>query len=316
MIGMMIIIIIGSLGYHTIENYNWLEAIYMTAITISTIGFMEVKPLSEAGRVFTIFLIAGNFTVLAYFVSILWGYLLDGDFRKDYQLYKMKRQIEELKDHVIICGFGRNGRAAAQMLLRNHVPYVVIEKEMEQLDETEMEIPFHLHSDATREEVLLEAGIKNAKALITTLPDDAANVFVVLSAKELNKNLLIISRATNDSSIRKLKHAGANNVIMPDKLGGVHMANLVINPDVKEFLDWMQMEEKGHFVIKEIRCEKNFVLSELKLWEKTGASILGIKNAQHHFILNPGPNYKIENGQLLILMGEEVQIEKAKEMLR
>lgn len=312
---MMIVVIIGCFGYKIIENYNWVESFYMTIITLSTVGFSEVRTLSDSGRIFTVVLIAANFTVIGYFVSVVSGYLFDGEFKKDFQLYKMKKQIEELKNHVIICGFGRNGRAAAQMLLRNHVPFVVIEKDTEQFEETEMDIPFHLHSDATREEVLLEAGIKNAKALITTLPDDAANVFVVLSAKELNKNLLIISRATNDSSVRKLKHAGANNVIMPDKLGGVHMANLVINPDVKEFLDWMQMEEKGHFLIKEIRCNKNFILNDLKLWEKTGASILGIKNADHHFILNPGPHYKIEAGQLIILMGEEVQIEKAKNLL-
>lgn len=312
---MMIVILIGSFGFRIIESYSWLEAVYMTIITVSTIGFMEVKPLSDAGRIFTIFLIAANFTVIAYLVSVVSGYLFDGEFRKDYQLYKMKKQIEELKNHVIICGFGRNGRAAAQMLLRNHVQFVVIEKDVKQFEEAGMEIPFQLLADATREDVLLEAGVKNAKALITTLPEDASNVFVVLSAKELNKSLLIISRATNDTSVRKLKHAGASNVIMPDKLGGVHMANLVLNPDVKEFLDWMQMEEKGHFVIKEIRCDKNFMLSELKLWEKTGASILGIKNSNHHFILNPGPNHLLEAGQMIIIMGEEIQIEKAKELI-
>ncbi len=234
-----VIVLTGTLGYVIIEHYTLLEAVYMTVITLSTVGFGEVKPLSDAGRVFTILLIFFNLGAFAYLIALVSSYFLDGEFSKEYKLYNMKRKIAELQGHVIICGFGRNGREAARIFSESGKDFVVIETTGSKREELPFEVPFYLNDDATRDETLKEAGIEKASAIISTLPEDADNVFVVLTARELNPKLKIVSRASTDSSVRKLKTAGADNVIMPDKIGGVHMASVVISPDIEEFVDIM-----------------------------------------------------------------------------
>jgi voltage-gated potassium channel len=227
-----LLILIGTMGYVLIDDFTFFEGLYMTVITVSTVGFMEVKPLTEAGRIFTIFLILVNIGLFAYFITLISHYLFDLDLIKQYKLAKMNNKIQHLQGHVIICGFGRNGKESAQVLHANKIPFVVLEK-TEELDQAGLffEVPFFIKGDGTKDEMLLEAGIKNARALITTLPIDADNLFVVLSAKQLNAAITIISRASQDSSVNKLKIAGANNVIMPDKIGGTHMATLVLQGD-------------------------------------------------------------------------------------
>src|ERR1043165_9704414 len=215
-----LIFLSGTVGYMIIEGYNFLDASYMTIVTLSTVGYREVEPLSEPGKVFTIFLILVNLTTFTYFITQLSAYFLDGEFTSTYKLYKMKKEIAELDGHIIICGFGRNGQEAAKILHHHKTEFVVIESHTPRRDDLPFEVNHFLAEDATRDETLLEAGIMKAKALVTTLPADADNLFVVLSACELNPKLKIISRASHDSSVRKLKTAGAGKVIMPDKIGG------------------------------------------------------------------------------------------------
>ncbi|MFI5134577.1 MAG: potassium channel family protein, partial [Chitinophagales bacterium] len=238
----LLIVLFGTIGYMLVQNFSFLDSLYMTVITISTVGFAEVHDLTPEGRWFTILLIILNLSLLTFFVSYITRYFLDGNFQAFYKRYRMNRSINHLSNHVIICGFGRNGKAASQLIMKNNIPVVIIEKHDPKTDE-ELDLRYYLHADATRDETLKEAGIDHARALVTTLPDDADNLFIVLTARELNSSIRIISRASNDSSIRKLKTAGANDVIMPDKIGGIHMANLVVNPDVKEFIDYMSAQE-------------------------------------------------------------------------
>ncbi len=314
--GMLVLIILfGTVGYMIVESFGFLEALYMTVITISTVGFAEVKPLSESGRLFTIFLILVNLGLFTYFVTLLTRFFSDGEFTKVYKQIKMENSIQQLQQHVIICGFGRNGKESAQILFNNNIPFVVLEEKNELETDLDFDVAYFMKGDATKDEVLLEAGIKKARALITSLPVDADNLFVVLTAKQLNPKLKVISRASQDSSVKKLKIAGADNVIMPDKIGGAHMATLVILPDVVEMLSIMSTQNTDQFRVAEIQSNKNITLGELDMWSKTNCTILGIKNPDNHYTINPPASYLINPGERLIVMGSDEQIEKAKKLL-
>ncbi len=309
------LMLFGTVGYHNIEGYNFLDAWYMTVITISSVGFQEVRPLSEAGRLFTIFLILINVGLFTYFISLLSRYFFDFEFIKNYKLYKMEKKIQQLQGHVIICGFGRNGKESAQVLHDNDIPFVVLE-EKNDLDPTiEFAVPHFLKIDCTKDEALEDAGIVNARALITTLPLDADNLFVVLSAKQLNPNITIISRASLDSSVKKLKIAGADNVIMPDKIGGAHMAKLVMQPDVVELLSIMSTKSNEHFRIEEMVCNSVLLLGDLDLWNKTNCTVLAIKNASKNYDINPSVNYELMPGESIIIMGSEEQLSLARKLV-
>ena len=305
----------GTIGYMFIENYTFLEAVYMTVITIASIGFSEVHPLSEVGRIFTIFLILINLGLFTYFITWLSRYFFDLDFAKKYNLITMDNKIQHLKDHVIICGFGRNGKESAQVLFENKIPFVVLEEKEDLPAGLNFEVTHFLKGDATKDEVLLQAGIKNARALISSLPVDADNLFVVLTAKQLNAGLTIISRASQDSSVSKLKIAGATNVIMPDKIGGAHMATLVMLPDVVELLSIMGTKSNNQFRVAELRSTINSSLADLDLWKKTGCTILGIKGDDKKYTINPPATYSIHAGERLIVMGSDEQIIAAKSVV-
>jgi voltage-gated potassium channel len=176
-------------------------------------------------------------------------------------------------------------------------------------------VPYFMKGDATKDETLLEAGIKSARAIIITLPIDADNLFVVLTARQLNANIIIISRASQDSSIQKLKIAGASNVIMPDKIGGAHMATLVMLPDVVELLSLLSTKSNTQFRVAELEATKSFELSALNLWQHTNCTILGIKNATNNYTLNPPGSYYVNPGERIIVMGSDEQIAQAKQLI-
>jgi voltage-gated potassium channel len=307
--------LISTFGYMLIEEYGFLDALFMTVITVASVGYNEVKPLSDAGRIFTIFVIAINLGLFTYFITWLSRYFFDLEFIKKYKLINMDNKIQHLSNHVIICGFGRNGKESAQVLFDNKIPFVVLEEKGEPGKEVNFEVVHFLKGDATQDEVLIEAGIKNARALITTLPVDADNLFVVLTAKQLNSKLTIISRASQDSSVNKLKIAGANNVIMPDKIGGAHMATLVMLPDVVEMLSMLSTRNNNQFRVAELRALKSTTLLELDLWRKTNCTIIGVKDEENRYSINPTSSYIIQPGERLIVMGSDDQIAEAKKIL-
>jgi voltage-gated potassium channel len=315
-IGLMLIaVLFGVLGYMIIEGYSFLEAIYMTTITVGGVGYGEVKPLSDAGRVFTIFLIVINLGLFTYFITLLTRFFTDGEFIKMYKKNKMDKQIASLQGHVIICGFGRNGKESAQVLHNNNIPFVVVDDKFDPAEFDEFPLPFFVKGDATRDEVLLEAGIAKAQSLITCLPLDASNLFVVLTAKQLCPGVLVVSRASQDSSVSKLKIAGAANVIMPEKVGGAQMATLVMLPDAVELLSHISTRNNEQFRVTELTASKSAHLGDLDLWSKTGCTVLGIKNTDGSYSLNPTPADMIEAGERVIVMGSDEQIEGAKGML-
>ena len=305
--------LLGTVGYVIIADYNWIDSLFMTIITISTVGYGEIHPLSPAGRLFTIFLIITSIGLVAYYLTFVTRLIADGEWAKQYKLYKQLNHLKKMENHVIVCGYGRNGSEACEVLRENGVKFVVIEvKQGTAPHPGDMMI----YADATRDEVLLQAGILKAKAIIISLPDDAANLFVVLTARQLNPSLTIISRASYDQSVSKLKIAGANNVIMPDKIGGAHMATLALIPDVQEFITLMGTQHNAHFQITEVEVSTAIHLGALNLWYQTGCTILGVKQNDNRYLRNPEPSYTTSPGERLLVMGSKVQLEQAGKLLK
>lgn len=309
-------VILGILGFMFVEHYTFLEAFYMTIITVGSVGFTEVHPLSAAGRIFTTVLILINIGMFTYLVTLLTRYFLDVDIIRNYKKFTMENKISRLKGHVIICGFGRNGRESAKVFHDNKIPFVVVEEKNTVAAAEDFKVEYFIHGDATMDETLLRAGIEQAQAVVTTLPVDPDNLFVVLTAKQLNPKVNVISRASQDSSVNKLKIAGARNVIMPDKIGGAHMATLVMLPDVAEMLALMTTRNNSDFRVAEIQCDRGCLLLDLDLWRKTNCSILGVKDDQKNYTVNPPTDYQLKAGQHLIVMGSEKQIEEAKLLMK
>jgi voltage-gated potassium channel len=317
----LLTVLVGIAGYMVIEHYRFFDAFYMTIITVGTVGFQEVHPLSDPGRLFTALLIVMSFGTFANAIITISRTLVDGEFNKYFKDLRLNSTIGKLQGHVIICGYGRNGKQAAHVLKNHKQSFVVIEAKQPVIDESSDRFQdLIVVGDATQDEVLLRAGILNAKAMISTLPVDADNVFIVLSARALNPNLTIISRASDDNSDKKLKTAGANNVIMPDRIGGAHMASLVMKPDVIEFLDYITGQGGDNIKLEQITFDnlssayKNKTIRDLEIRNKSGANIVGFKTAQGEYIVNPSPDTVMIHDAKLFVLGTAEQINKLKEI--
>ncbi|MGO4912936.1 potassium channel family protein [Leeuwenhoekiella sp. W20_SRS_FM14] len=306
---------LGILGFRFLAFYTWVDAVYMTIITISTVGFGEVQPLNDTAKLFTVLLILVSVIVLGYAISVITEYILK---RSNVELLKKRRVqkiIDNLKDHVIVVGYGRNGKQAVQKLTTYKRSFVVIERDEEIVNRFQSEeMPFIL-GNANEDEVLIEAGVKRASTLISALPDDSDNLFVVLSARQMNTAMKIISRASEETTYRKLKFAGADNVIMPDKIGGDHMASLVVVPDLVEFLDNLQVTTAGRVNVQEITYEAvcpdhvTRTIRDIDLRNRTGCSIIGYKSPQGDYVINPEASMLLEKDSKLIVIGRPEQIE-------
>lgn len=313
------VLCLGVLGFRYVVDYNWIDALYMTVITISTVGFEEVVPLNESGKLFAVALISASAITVAYSISVITEYLVNRNSFEQFKNRKMKKQISKLTDHIIICGFGRNGKQAAQKLAIYDKPFVVIEKNKGLIEKFDEDILF-VHGNANEDEVLIEAGLERAHSIIVALPNDADNLFVVLSSRQINKQISIISRASQETSYRKLKLAGANNVIMPDKIGGDHMASLVVMPDLVEFLDNLSIIDDKKVNVEEVAIEaitKSSVLQTIKdldFRNKTGCSIIGYKTPEREYIINPEADTVLKPNSKIIVLGRSEQISALNKM--
>ena len=314
------VIAVGVLGYMFISGYSFVDALYMTAITISTVGFGEIEPLNDQEKLFTVFLIATSIISFGYVVSAFTEYNVSGQLFQQLKLKKVQKKIEQLEGHTIICGFGRNGNQAMLKLQSYKQQFLIIEKDEDVIQQADEKGILNVHGDATTDEILKRAGIERASNLITALPSDADNLFVVLTARQLNKNCKIISRATNESSYDKLKIAGADNVIMPDKLGGDHMASLVVTPDVIEFVGRLTIEGETTANLEEISVNdlpekylKKTIL-DLDLRRQTGCTVIGFKAPDGNYIINPEASLELESDSHLIVLGRPEQITKLREL--
>ncbi len=312
---LLLITLGGTAGFMIIENWDFVDAFYMTIITISTVGFGEVESLTIYGKLFTSFLIISSFGTFAYAVTSITTYLVGGEYRKYFKEYKTMNEVKKMRDHVIICGFGRVGKQVADDLNAHGTQFVIIEQDESVVDfEKEHGEFIFLQGDSTNDETLENAGIHNAKAIITCLPKDADNIYVVLASREFKRDILIVSRASYATAVSKLRMAGANNVIMPDSIGGSHMASLIATPDVMEFLDIIRVQGYQGANIESIGFDElpeqlqNRTIEELEAKRITGVTIIGYRSPQGEYIINPPISTKVIEGSRLFVLGNTAQI--------
>jgi len=310
------VLAIGVFGYIFISDVSFIQALYQTVITISTVGFSEMHPFNNSEKLFTILLILTSIGVFGYVISVVSEYIANNKFSDDLKLKKVEKQIKKLVDHTIVCGYGRNGKQAVAKLLHYKKSCVVIESNEEAIQELKKIAVPYIIGDATNDENLIKAGISKSNSLITVLSSDSDNLFVVISARQIKNDLNIISRASNDSSGKKLKIAGANKVIIPNKLGGEHMASLVVTPDLIEFIDNLSIDGHSTTNVEEIMVEQlpieylNSTIGELDLRKKTGCTVIGFKKFDGEFVINPDANIKLQPKSKLIVLGQPSQILK------
>lgn len=316
------LIVVGTVGYRLIEGWEIIDCLYMTIITIATVGFKEVGPLSTSGKIFTMALIVTSLGSLAYVGTSIARFVFDGDLTNYIKTYKVDKKIAKLKNHVIIVGYGRNGEQAAIELTEHGVEFVIIDKRDTVISRIREDRELlYIKGDATHEEVLEQARIYDARALIATTPNDADNVFVVLTARSMNPGMTVISRASEMGSQMKLKRAGATNVIMPERIGGQRMAKLVHQPDVVEFLEYILLQKTQDVNLEEVSCRnlsQQYVgksIQDLKVREVSGANIIGIKTGGARYIFNPDPKMIVSRNDQLFVLGSPGQIKKMKETL-
>ncbi|HMB20454.1 MAG TPA: NAD-binding protein [Spirochaetota bacterium] len=299
----------GTFGYHIIEGMPFFDSFYMTMITISTVGFSEVKQLSIAGRIVTILIITSGVTISAYTIGTLLRMFIEGELRKTFGRRKMEKMIKALKNHYIICGYGRIGSLICTELKERNIPFVVIENDPSSIENLEKEHYLYLSMDATTEEALIAAGITYAKGLVTAVMSDADNVYIILTARGLNSDIFILSRASNENAEEKLKRAGATRVVLPYQIGGRRMAHVLVRPTVVDFLDVAMMDselglsmEEAHVKGNSSLVGKNLIESNLR--KDYGVIIVAIKKVTGEMIFNPTPVQKLDAGDDIVVLGK------------
>ncbi len=317
---LVLVLIIGVFGFKIISDFSWLDAIYMTVITVTTVGFGEVQPLDQESKLFTIILILTSVIIVGYALKIITEYIISKNDINELKQKKMQKKIDALSDHVIICGYGRNGKQAANKLATHQRDFVVIEKDEQVVQKYQNDATLFVTGNANEDEVLAAAGINRASCLISALPNDSDNVFVVLSARQISPDIRIISRASQETTYSKLKLAGANNVILPDRIGGDHMASLVVVPDLLEFVDNLSIIGNQSINIEEVAVEqlydtsKQKTILELDLRKKTGCNVIGYKDENGNYHINPEADQKLVPGSKVIVLGRPEQIQTLNSM--
>ncbi len=312
-----LIILIGTVGYEIIEpSFDLVDSLYMTIITISTTGFKEVRPLSPAGRIFTLFLIISGIMTIAYTGGKGAQILIE---QQIFRRRKMSRKLAQLKDHYIVCGYGRMGKVICDGLKETGAQFVVVENDKEEINTLDFnDIPF-IEGDATSDEVLMQAGIERAKGLVAVIKSDADNVFTVLSAKELNPDLFVVARAIDEGTESKLKKAGADRVVKPYELGGNRMVNLLLKPGVMDFIDGVARSRKVEINLEEITIGNNSSLIGKNLLEspirkELNIIIVAMFKSDGKFVYNPNANTMLEEGDKLIAIGETEKLHQLEKL--
>jgi len=303
------LVAIGVAGYMTIAGMGLTDALYMTVITLSTVGFREVAPLTGGGKLFTIFLIVSGLGLVLYTATVVAQDVVEGGVQRALGRRRVQRQIDRLSDHYIVCGFGRMGRIVCKELVAKPVRFVVIEHASEALKHIEEEQFLCVEGDATEEESLERAGIRRARGLVSALSKDSDNVYVVLTARELNPELLIVARAEDDRSETKLVHAGATRVVSPYVIGASRMASALLRPAVLDVIDLAT-----HYRSMELKIEELAVapagfadgvsMQDSGLRDKPGLIVIAIKKRNGDMVFNPEAEARIEAGDRLVVMGQ------------
>ena len=307
------IIAIGTFGYSMVEGWSLFDSLYMTVITLATVGFKEVQPLSSHGKLFTIILIISGTGMIAYTLSSLFQFTMEGQLRKILGRKKLESRISKLREHYIICGFGRIGHLICREFHSRPLPFVVVEKDPQLIERVEREGFMFVEGDATDDETLQAAGIDHALGLITAVTSDTDNVYITLTARGLNPKLFILARAGEEGSEKKLMRAGARKVISPYTIGASRMAQAILRPSVVDFIEIATASENIELQIEEIPVAANSSLAGKTLIDSgvrqsMGIIIVGIKQVDGQMIFNPPPTRVIEPNATLIILGERTAI--------
>ena len=304
-----------------IDDHDPVEALFMTVITMSTVGFGMVKEMSPAGMVFSSLLIIASAGTFLYAISNLTTFIVEGEIRDVFHQYQVRNKVRKLKNHIIICGLGRNGREAAEELIRQSQAFVIVDQDEVVVREFLEAHPDTLviMGDATSDEVLGRANIQAARGLITSLSTDAENVFIALTARELNPRIKVIARASNETTITKLKRAGANEVILPNLIGGRKMVNLITRPALVEFVEMVSGQSSMDFHLEVFSCKNHDQLvgktiAELNVRSRTGATIIGLKHGDQRVQLSPPAHLKLTGEGRLFVLGKDSQLEAFQEL--
>ncbi|MBP1728406.1 MAG: TrkA domain protein [Deltaproteobacteria bacterium] len=318
---LLALVSLGATGYMVIEDWRFLDALYMTVITLGTVGFKEVHDLSDYGKVFTIVLIFIGVSVLGYIVGSLAQIMFEGQFQRIIGRKKVEKKIDSLQDHYIICGFGRIGQLICKEFAAKPIPFLVIEKHPEAHEKLHHEEYLHLRGDATEDETLLRAGIRKAKGLISVVTSDTENVYITLTARGLNPDLYILARSGEEGSEIKLRRAGANKVVSPYVIGGGRMAQAILRPNVVDFIEIATGREHLELQMEEIMIPhhsgfvgENLISSGFR--KETGTIIVGIKKGDGTMVFNPDSHSRIEADDTLIVLGHPDAIQKLEDLIK
>lgn len=310
---------LGTLGYALIEGWSLFDALYMTVITLATVGFQEVHPLTVHGRAFTVLLIVFGASTIAYTIGSLLQFMVEGQLRSILGRKKLAKEIGKLQNHYIICGFGRIGTLISSEFRSRPVPFVVVERDPEICQRLAAEGILFVEGDATDDEALIEAGIQRARGLITVVDSETANVYITLTARGLNPDLFILARCGEEGTEKKLIRAGANKVISPYKIGATRMAWAVLRPSVVDFIDIAVGSQNLELQLEEIRVapgstlvDKTLVSSGIR--RDWGIMIIAIKKSDGQMMFNPEPTTVIEAEDVLITIGERPAIQNLEQV--
>lgn len=311
----------GTVGYHLIEGASWFDSYYMSVITLSTIGYSEVVPLGFEGRVFNSLLVIFNLGLFAYSISTVTSIFADGGFKVHFMEFRIHQKISKLRNHTIVCGFGRHAILVCEELTKQQMPFVVIETNPDKVEFLREggDILF-IEGDATEDSILFEAGIEHASALVVTLPADANNLFVVMSARQINPKLRIISRANNEADEVKIRRAGADHVVIPEKIGGFYMATLVNKPDLVEFFNLLSNMGPSQVVFEEMSVgdlkEKyiNQSIENSRINEDCRVPVVAVRYPNGNYQLNPLPEVILKADMHIVVLGDQAQMARFREV--
>jgi voltage-gated potassium channel len=317
---LIVVLLFGTMGYMAIERWNFLDALYMTVITITTVGFREVGNVSEAGRVFTIFVIFSGMGIIAYILGVFAQAMVDFQVRALIGRRRLGLKIRSMKNHYIICGFGRIGKIICRELKANNIPMVVIDTNPENRQILDDEGIIYIADDATSEDVLIEAGIERAKGLISVVASDADNLFITMSARGLNPALFILARADGEQTEKKLLRGGANRVAMPYLIGGQKMAQTIVQPAVTDFLEFTVHNkdiglEMGELVVSEKSRLNGKTLIESEIRQEMDVIIVAVRKKNGEMKFNPSSQTRIEAGDILISLGKSDDLRRLSKIL-
>jgi voltage-gated potassium channel len=315
------ILVVGTLGYMVIEGWGAFDSLYMTVITLTTVGYAEIHPLSPPGRWFTMALALGGIFTFFYVAADFIRGIVSGEIARALGRQRMERQLAGLENHMIVCGFGRMGRYVCQEFSSHGFPFVLIERNASLLEGFRMPSGIPLHGDATSEETLKRAGVVRARALVTAAASDADNLYITMSARLLNDKLVIVARAEGEAAEQKLARAGATRVVSPYAIGGQRVAQAVLRPNVLDFIELATTSEHLELQMEETAVGPGSrlagrALKDSQLRQDLGIIIVAIKKAQGGMVYNPAPYVVIEEGDLLITLGHRQQLDRLEELAR